>query len=45
MRAYVRSAAFLDAFIGLDPERRQTAMLLFAKAYAACEVKAEFPFR
>jgi hypothetical protein len=43
MRAYVRSVAFLDAFSGLDPERRQTAMLVFAAAYAQCEAKATLP--
>ena len=39
-RAYVRSDAFLAAFSGLDPERRQSAMLSHAKAQALCEAKA-----
>ena len=32
LRAYVRSAAFLAAFNGLDPERRQSAMRAYAKS-------------
>ena len=39
-RTYVRSSAFLAAFNGLDPERRQSAMRAYAKAEALCEVKA-----
>jgi hypothetical protein len=39
-RAYVRSDAFLAAFNGLDPERRQSAMRAYAKADALCEAKA-----
>ena len=43
MRTYVRSDTFIAAFKGLDPERRQTAMLLFAEVHAACEAKAKLP--
>jgi len=39
-RAYVRSNAFLAAFNGLDPERRQSAMRSYARAEALCEAKA-----
>src|SRR6185295_5538729 len=39
-RAYVRSDAFLAAFNGLDPERRQSAMRSYAKAETLCESKA-----
>jgi hypothetical protein len=42
-RAYVRSDAFLAAFNGLDPERRQSAMRAYAKADALCEAKARRP--
>jgi hypothetical protein len=42
-RAYVRSDAFLAAFISLDPERRRSAMRAFAKAEALCEAKAARP--
>jgi hypothetical protein len=42
-REYVRGDAFLAAFSGLDPERRQSARLIFAKAHATCEVKAKLP--
>jgi len=42
-RAYVRSDAFLAAFIGLDPGRRQTAMRCHAKAATMCEAKARHP--
>jgi hypothetical protein len=43
MRTYVRGDAFIAAFKGLDPERRQTAMLLFAQVHATCETKAKLP--
>jgi len=39
-RAYVRSDAFLAAFNGLDPERRQSAMRAYARAETLCEAKA-----
>ena len=42
-RAYVRSDAFLTAFAGLDPERRQSAMRAYAKAEGLCEAKALHP--
>src|SRR5262249_60970349 len=41
IRDYVRGDAFLAAFNGLDPERRQSAMLQFAEAHATCEAKAK----
>ena len=40
LRAYLRSDAFLAAFSGLDPERRQSAMRSYAAAEALCEAKA-----
>jgi hypothetical protein len=43
IRAYVRSDAFLAAFNGLDPNRRQTAMRSYANAEALCEAKARAP--
>ena len=43
LRGYVRSDAFLRAFNGLDPNRRQSAMLSYAKAEALCEAKACHP--
>jgi hypothetical protein len=43
IRAYVCGDAFLAAFVGLDPERRQTAMLVYAKAVAECEARARLP--
>ena len=42
-RAYVRSDAFLTAFAGLDPDRRQSTMRAYAKAEALCEAKARHP--
>src|SRR5262245_22265491 len=42
-RAYVGSDAFLAAFDGLDPGRRQSAMRTYAKAEALCEAKARPP--
>jgi hypothetical protein len=42
-RAYVRSDAFLRAFNGLDPGRRQTVMRSYAKSEALCETKARHP--
>jgi hypothetical protein len=38
-RTYVRSSAFLAAFNGLDPERRQSAMRAYARAETLCEAK------
>ena len=43
LRAYVRSNAFLDAFNGLDPDRRQSAMRCYGRAEALCESKAAHP--
>jgi hypothetical protein len=42
-RAYVASDAFLTAFAGLDPGRRQSGMRAFARAEALCEAKAHHP--
>ena len=42
-RAYVRSDAFLTAFAGLAPDRRQSAMRAYAKAEGLCEAKARHP--
>ena len=42
LRAYLRSDAFLAAFNGLDPERRQSAMRSYAKAEALCEANAPY---
>src|SRR6516162_9047062 len=42
-RAYVCSEAFLRAFNGLDPNRRQSAMRCHGKAEALCEAKARHP--
>ena len=39
-RTYLRSAAFLAAFNGLDPERRRSAMRSYARAEALCEAMA-----
>ena len=39
-RTYVRSDAFLAAFNGLDPERRQSAMRASATAETFCEANA-----
>jgi hypothetical protein len=39
-RAYVRGDAFLEAFNGLDPERRRSAMQSYASAEALCEANA-----
>jgi hypothetical protein len=39
-RSYIRSEAFLAAFVGLDPERRQSAMRAYARAETLCEAKA-----
>jgi hypothetical protein len=43
LRAYARSEAFLRAFNGLDPKRRQSAMRSYVKAEALCETKASHP--
>ena len=43
LRAYVRSDAFLRAFNGLDPNRRQSAMRSYANAEAFCEAKTRHP--
>ena len=40
---YILSDAFMEAFRGLDPRRRQTAMRSFGKAEALCETKARHP--
>jgi hypothetical protein len=42
-RAYVRSDAFLVAFNGLDPSRRQSVMRCYGKAATMCEDKATHP--
>jgi hypothetical protein len=42
-RAYVRSDAFLTAFIGLDPERRSSAMRSYVEAEALCEARVRRP--
>jgi hypothetical protein len=42
-RAYVRSDAFLAAFNGLDPSRRQSVMRCYGEAEALCESKASRP--
>jgi hypothetical protein len=41
--AYVRGDAFLAAFSGLKPGRRQSAMRCHARAEALCEAKARHP--
>jgi len=43
IRAYVCGDAFLAAFVGLDPERRHSVMLVYAKAVADCEARARLP--
>jgi hypothetical protein len=43
IRAYVRSDAFLAAFVGLNPGHRQTAMRCHFRAEALCEAKAPRP--
>lgn len=43
LRAYPRSEAFLRAFNGLDPNRRESAMRSYAKAEANCEAKTSHP--
>jgi hypothetical protein len=43
LRAYARSEAFLRAFNGLDPNRRQSAMRSYVKAEALCEDKSSHP--
>ena len=40
LRAYLRSDAFLHAFNGLDPERRESVMRAHAAAEAMCEARA-----
>jgi len=42
LRIYVASEAFLAAFNGLEPKRRQTVMLAYVEAHALCE-KAKLP--
>jgi hypothetical protein len=37
LRAYLRSEAYLAAFIGLEPERRQSAIRASARAETLCE--------
>jgi hypothetical protein len=43
LRDYVRSDAFLEAFSGLEPRRRHTAMLVYVEAVAECEARARLP--
>jgi hypothetical protein len=43
LRTYARSEAFLRAFNGLDPNRRQSAMRSYVKAEALGETKARHP--
>jgi hypothetical protein len=43
LRIYVASEAFLAAFNGLEPKRRQTVMLAYVEAHALCEAKAKLP--
>ena len=43
IRAYVCGHAFLAAFNGLAPERRHSAMLVYARAVAECEARAKLP--
>ena len=43
IRAYVYGHGFLAAFNGLEPERRHSAMLVYAKAVAECEARARLP--
>src|SRR5262249_42860450 len=43
LRAYVCGDAFLAAFLGLDPERRHTVMLVYARAVSECEGRAKLP--
>jgi hypothetical protein len=40
LRGYIRSDAFLRAFNGLRPNRRETAMRSYVNAAALCEAKA-----
>jgi hypothetical protein len=42
-RAYVRSDAFLADLIGVDPDRRQSALRCHARAEALCESNARHP--
>jgi hypothetical protein len=42
-RAYVRSDAFLADLIGIDPDRRQSALRCYARAEALCEGNARHP--
>ena len=42
-RAYVRSDAFLADLIGIDPDRRQSALRCHARAEALCESNARHP--
>lgn len=41
--AYVRSDAFLTAFNGLNPGRRQSALRCYGRAEALCEARARHP--
>ena len=43
IRAYVRTDAFLASFMGLDPDRRQSAMRCYGRAEALCEAKSAHP--
>ena len=42
---YVCSAAFFEAFAGLDPARRHTALRVYAKTSAECQRKTRTPLR
>jgi hypothetical protein len=42
LRAYI-CGDFLAAFLGLDPERRHSAMLVYARAVSECEARAKLP--
>ena len=43
LRTYVSSEAFLAAFNGLEPKRRQNVMLAYVEAHFLCEAKAKLP--
>jgi hypothetical protein len=40
---YIRSDAFLRAFVGLAPRHRQSVMRTYSKAEVLCEVNARHP--
>src|SRR6185436_17756607 len=41
-RSYLCSEAFMDAFNGLDPRRRRSALRCYTRAEALCEAKAPY---